>query len=85
MNAGTLSCMHAAVCSGRLCTVSQPPMHSHRILLSHAVMRACMQRLRREVEYHKRLRLGADQRAYELEERLRQQRRQTSTFDEAQV
>ena len=48
-------------------------------------MRACTQRLRREVEYHKRLRLGADQRAYELEERLRQQRRQTSTFDEAQV
>ena len=44
-----------------------------------------MQRLRREVEYHKRLRLGADLRAYELEERLRQQRRQTSSFDEAQV
>lgn len=51
----------------------------------HSLMHARVQRLQREVEYHKRLRLGADQRAYELEERLRLQRRQTSVFDEAQV
>ncbi len=41
-------------------------------------------RLKKEIMYHTRLRLGADQRAFELEERLLRERRQTQTFDEAQ-
>ena len=41
-------------------------------------------RLRKEVEYHKRLRQGAEQRTHELEDRLRQEQRQTLSFDETQ-
>ena len=36
----------------------------------------------KEVEYNKRLRLGADQRAFEFEDKLKQQRKQTSAFDD---
>ncbi|GAX78586.1 hypothetical protein CEUSTIGMA_g6025.t1 [Chlamydomonas eustigma] len=58
--------------------------YKDRVVRVEEFHRLEVQRLRKEVDYHKRLRLGADQRAFELEERLRQQQRQTSTFDEAQ-
>ncbi len=41
-------------------------------------------RLRKEAEYHKRLRQGAEQRALQLEGQLKQQQRQAQGFDEAQ-
>lgn len=47
-------------------------------------MHASHQRLKKEIEYNKRLRLGADQRANEFEDKLIQQRKQTSAFDESE-
>eukprot|EP00195_Chlamydomonas_chlamydogama_P009003 CAMPEP_0202903402 /NCGR_PEP_ID=MMETSP1392-20130828/24259_1 /ASSEMBLY_ACC=CAM_ASM_000868 /TAXON_ID=225041 /ORGANISM="Chlamydomonas chlamydogama, Strain SAG 11-48b" /LENGTH=206 /DNA_ID=CAMNT_0049590559 /DNA_START=89 /DNA_END=706 /DNA_ORIENTATION=- len=42
-------------------------------------------RLKKEVDYHKRMRQGAEQRAFDLEDRLKAQQRHASSFDEQQA
>ncbi|KAL6764587.1 hypothetical protein V8C86DRAFT_2472851 [Haematococcus lacustris] len=76
---------HRQISPSRYIELQSEVIHyQERLLHQEASQKLEVSRLLKEIDYHKRLRQGAEQRALQLEERLAAQQRHTAGFDEAQ-